>query len=336
MTLTGSQDNNANFIGSAVIEQLMNLIDTPVANIRANQVVTQPVSLSDAVAIAWLKIITEVVTITPTGAGFLQHLCRLTEHLRATGVVDSLHKAVEAVTLALILAEQWASGLGFTAAESITITPLIAQQYRVIATQIEQALMTATPSMAVRFSVPVTDRLVASGAAFSSAVLRELIAEGVAFELSFGIGDETYRGWVMNTRNFGLTEYQGYPFNSMTKFKGICLGANGNGLYRLDGATDAGTDIAWRLQTGQVAFPHKGNIAEAWLGFRSDGKMMLKTITADKVERWYEVRGGAGEMENKMTPLAKGVYSGLWQLELSGTKPVRLDSIELIPVIWRT
>lgn len=317
------------------ITEAMTVLAGPVAGGQFNHIITQQLSLRELIVVSWLQIVVEGLSATDDASTFIPKAVIVIEKLLASGAVDTLMQAVAVVSLTLAIADINSAGKGADAAEIVNITPVAYDLYRVIVSQLETALLADTPDMVMRFLFPVTEAVTVDAAPMSGARLRDLLTEGLVFALSFGIGAETFAGWVMNTRNFGVTEYQDYPFNSMAKFSKVYLGANENGLYRLDGGDDAGAVINWKVRTGQIVFKNKATVDEAFIGFRADNTMVLKTITADKIERWYEVRG-VGEMETKRTKLAKGVESGLWQVELSGAGAFRMESLELIPIVWRT
>lgn len=172
----------------------------------------------------------------------------------------------------------------------------------------------------------------------SSAVLREALEAGVAFSLSFTLDGEAYTGWVMNTKNFAVTEYQNFPFNSFCKIGSAYLGANSEGLYVLEGADDAGTNIDATFSLGITDFGSDKlkELDSIYLGFKLNGDMLLKTISEDGVERVYTVTGDTTKLHTRRVhPLAKGLRAMYWQLEMSNVDGVdfELDTVEFMPVV---
>lgn len=53
---------------------------------------------------------------------------------------------------------------------------------------------------------------------------------------------------TMETNTHAVTEYQNYSFNSLTAHKATAFGANEGGIFKLDGADDAGTSIPIEVQ----------------------------------------------------------------------------------------
>lgn len=60
----------------------------------------------------------------------------------------------------------------------------------------------------------------------------------------------TVKGLVINTKNFALTEYSNFNYNSLCYFNGVLLGAVRTGIYKLAGDTDDGTEIPWSIKLG--------------------------------------------------------------------------------------
>lgn len=165
----------------------------------------------------------------------------------------------------------------------------------------------------------------------------EVIQFGVALALSGATGSEVYTGWAVNTRNFAVSAYKNFEFNSLCSLDGVVIGATDDGLYELTGDDDAGTDIAAHLRTGAMDFgvSQKKRIPEAWIGQRRDGKLVLKTITDEETERWYELRNPVDGLKEQRVKMAKGVKANYWEFELHNVDGAdfELDYIELTPVV---
>lgn len=316
------------------IREIVSLLTPTAGSGNFRHGATETVTLRDSVLIAWLALLEEQVTATDSAARRFEIALTMVERLTATNTVTSRLQAMMTIALALELIDTVASGKGAEAIESVTLTPEALQRIYAVALALETATMTATPEMTLRLSIPVTDKATLTSSSTARGIFRDLLADGVAFELLFTAGGETYRGWVMNTENFGVTEYQDYPFNSLTKFNGVYLGANSNGVYSLTGGDDAGDPITASIKTGVNPFPAKTNIPEVFLSFRSDGGMLIKTITDEKIERWYSVTG-TENISRKRAKMANGVKSSFWQFELTNVDGASLEfeSLEIVPVV---
>jgi hypothetical protein len=99
---------------------------------------------------------------------------------------------------------------------------------------------------------------------------------------------------VMNTINNAVTEYKGYWFNSYTKFNGVYLAANQNGIYEQDltDTDNTGVDdfkIKAHIKSG-VIDTYKDKIQRlrnAWLTFETDGDIRVVTRADQKATRRY-------------------------------------------------
>jgi len=159
--------------------------------------------------------------------------------------------------------------------------------------------------------------------------------------VGFRLGDEDFTGWVMNTEgDMPLSEYTNYEFNSFCRVGDVYLGAADAGLYLLDGATDAGEPIESAVRTMMLDFgsPAMKRVRHAYLGYTSDGSLMLKvrTVTNGELkEQWYEAQElPAQAPREQMIQLGRGLRSRYWQFELVNVDGAdfELDMLELHPV----
>lgn len=154
-----------------------------------------------------------------------------------------------------------------------------------------------------------------------------------------GNNQELYQGWVVNAKTGAPAEYANYSFNSVAKIGGRYYGASATGLYLLEGDDDAGVAIDAVLRTGRVEVGggYQARVERAYLGVRSSGKMVLKTITGDQVERWYEGSYDPAGVDTQRVKLGRGVKSRFWQFELINKNGAdfELERIELLPVVLK-
>jgi hypothetical protein len=57
---------------------------------------------------------------------------------------------------------------------------------------------------------------------------------------------------ALNTKNFGLTKYTNYDYNSMCVFNGKVIGAKRTGIYELAGNDDDNIVIPWKVRTPKI------------------------------------------------------------------------------------
>lgn len=96
---------------------------------------------------------------------------------------------------------------------------------------------------------------------------------------------------VMNTKNFAVSEYEDYAFNSYARFNGANLSANQNGIYELDDtATDEGTyKIKAHIKSGEID-TYNGSIQRlrnAYLSYETDGDVQMVSRADKAATRKY-------------------------------------------------
>lgn len=147
--------------------------------------------------------------------------------------------------------------------------------------------------------------------------LPSMIVEAIAFNVPSSV----FRAWVSNMRTGVLSEYNNFGFNSFTEFDGVVLGANGNGLYSLGTqGTDDGTEIDSVFRTGISGFDtsYLKRIPRLYLGYRSDGNMIFRTITTHDGPRSYRVpANGNTSHHQRRVPIGRGPKSTYWQFEVA-------------------
>lgn len=131
---------------------------------------------------------------------------------------------------------------------------------------------------------------------------------------------ETFRSWVMNTRNGAVSEYTNFQFNSIVKFGSVYLAAGPSGVVVLGGDTDAGEEIDARARTGQLNYGSSflKRIPRLYVSHSADGDLVFRTITQEGGTRSYllQVNGIVGEQQRRV-PVGIGPKSVRWQFELA-------------------
>ncbi len=187
------------------------------------------------------------------------------------------------------------------------------------------------------YSETLTESFVLTDAQTINVRFNALIAEQIIIPATYELTGTLYFGWIMNMDTRYVSRYLDYVFNSVTKYEEFYLGANGNGIADLDGDTDDGDEIAASIVTGVTDFDEdkQKRVEKAWLGARSDGQLVLKTVTDETVERFYLVRPlSIPGIHRTSVTLGKGVKAAYWQFKLENTKGADfdLDSIEFFVV----
>lgn len=140
--------------------------------------------------------------------------------------------------------------------------------------------------------------------------------------------------WAVNTRTSAVTQYSNYNFNSFAATGHKYLGASSDGLYELDGDTDAGTPVIAHIKGGFMQFGqmHMSSIKGIYLGIRGAGDFVLKVETGDKKVYVYGLK--ARDFETTRVRPGKGLRARFFRFELISTgQDFDLEAIEFIPLV---
>jgi hypothetical protein len=165
-------------------------------------------------------------------------------------------------------------------------------------------------------TVEVSEEFELSDATTGLATLTAAINDGLRFSIGFVFDDTPVIALSMNAATRGLSSYSQFPFNSLAEFNGQYYGAADGGLYRLDGDTDAGDEIIWRIRTGMSN-----------LGTGRNKAMDV---------HWYELTETAAVTpRSRRLLVGRGLRSVYWGFELTNVTAgdIELDVIELHPIV---
>jgi hypothetical protein len=138
----------------------------------------------------------------------------------------------------------------------------------------------------------------------------------------------------LNTLNRALTLYEGWQFNSMVEFDGAYLAASADGIFKLEGDTDAGVliDAAARLGVTDFGDPNVKKIDQAYFGYRAEGDLKLVIITDEHDVHEYRLESTGHEgVHNARAKLGKGMRGRYYQVgfENENGGDFRIDQGEL-------
>jgi hypothetical protein len=145
---------------------------------------------------------------------------------------------------------------------------------------------------------------------------------------------ETYDTKAMNTKLGAVTEFTNYKFNSFARIGKDFYGVGPTGLHRLDGATDAGTEINWSLRTGRHddRKPVIKRVPQIFLGLRSNGNVTVRVWSDDNTSNDYPLpKVQTNTIHQHRVVPGKGLQSRYFGVELRGTKnaTLELDSMQV-------
>ncbi|MGH7289749.1 MAG: hypothetical protein ACREJT_00965 [Myxococcota bacterium] len=187
---------------------------------------------------------------------------------------------------------------------------------------LEALLAQAEAQGIIDASAVATDTVEIADSPMPKAFVSTIITEVLGCDALLVIDGESYAAWVVNTETGAPSQYLNWTFNSMARLGQRYLGANDTGLYLLEGKDDAGEAIRARVRTGIYDFDtdRLSRVENAYIGYSSDGRVVLKTITSEGGKRtvnFYRSRECAvGTTRGGRFDFGKGLKSRFWQFEL--------------------
>jgi len=130
-----------------------------------------------------------------------------------------------------------------------------------------------------------------------------------------GVSDS--RTWVVNLDTSTSSQYDGYGYNSFFERDGKYYGVADDGIYLLEGETDAGKEIAALIETGKSSLgsSYKKRILNVYAGVSSSGKVLLK-VEADGIEYVYEARSYSANLITHRFDIGRGLAGNYFNLTL--------------------
>jgi len=123
--------------------------------------------------------------------------------------------------------------------------------------------------------------------------------------------------WVTNMGSGGSTRYEGFSFNSFAKIGQDYYGCRDDGVYLLEGDTDAGEAIQAMVSFGKQDFGTsvRKRITNAYVGVSGEGKLFLKVL-ADGAEYVYAARNYDERLQMQRIDTGKGLCMSWLEFEL--------------------
>lgn len=270
-------------------------------------------------------------------------LVTLVDSLRLSGGATGTLAAIAQISEALALLTTARSVADSTIGDSLALSQTLLAQVSALEELIVEAVFNDTAVGMGHVVIQIDEGIAFDTELQGSAALIAAINEGLRFAVSFTFDDTPILGLSLNAATKAVTSYTSYPFNSMVAFNRSYFGAGEGGLYELDGTTDAGEEIVWRIRTGMGTLGTGRNKAldAAYLGLTASGKVALKCIvvdasTGEKIVHWYELTETAAHTpRGRRLLVGRGLKSVYWGFELTNVTAgdIELDVIELHPIV---
>jgi hypothetical protein len=120
---------------------------------------------------------------------------------------------------------------------------------------------------------------------------------------------------ALNTNNMALTKYTNFDYNSLCNFNGKLIGAKRGGIYELEGTTDHGTAIPWKLRLGKLDLGTR-KLRHILVTGATSGDMTLVVELPDGTKYEYIGEPVSSDEDGIKIKVGKGIRSRYLTLEL--------------------
>lgn len=138
-------------------------------------------------------------------------------------------------------------------------------------------------------------------------------------------------------KNRASSQYVGYDFNSMVMFNGQAIGANGEGLFTLEGDTDTGEQISaeFEIATTDFGMENEKRLRKAYIGMTCSGEMILRTKNDGINPRDYTVPGKRSGKQGNRVSIGRDGRGRFWSVRLKNKagSDFSVWSIKLLPIV---
>lgn len=176
-------------------------------------------------------------------------------------------------------------------------------------------------------------------------LLEQIGALGLHRALTFRVDGDGWtlvddsEGWAVNTETGGSSRYAGFGYDSFATVKGRHLGVRADGVYLLEGDTDAGRPIHAGVHLGLQDFgtSQLKHLSNVYLGVSATGGLFIKVGVgegAEKLEYTYAARRVDAHLATQRFDLGRGLRSNYFSFELinDGEADFELEKIEFVAI----
>lgn len=326
-------------IAAKVIAESIIINGTLESNVTLYSIISEIIENSDQILIAFYGNVSDSLAVNDTLSGIVQKLNIIIESINVLDIIQDNATLINIILDSVIFSDEVKHHFekiineSFSTLDTITVLSKLKESLAEVITASDVATGTA------RIYILTTDSSTFNDTLSNTGSFNALIEENIIFEIVYVGDDITYSGWVMNPEVFAVSTYSNYNFNSFAKHSnGKYLGANENGIYELDGTTDAGTYIESTIVTAAMDFGTSNlkQVTDLYIGYTSDGNIILKVRKDGDVEVHYELSTYFNGLSTNRIKIGKGLVGRYWQFELvtKDNSSLNIDSIEFHPVLF--
>ena len=297
-------------------------------------------NLKESARISYIEALISGLSVSENINSSASRISFIIDSLVLSEYVESKHDATVIVASAMVLTDVLTSGKGASLLDETILTALVNDRILGYIELIEDVYLEDTPELSIKIFPISKENIDVSETTLSSALFQSLANDGISFYTSFNLSDEDqyiFSGWAMNAKTFTATEYTNYPFNSFAKIENNYYGANGSGLYRLDGDLDDGSKIESIATLGVTDFNESRSkrMRSAHLGLRSDGNVILKVMSDNNKVSYFTLSDLSEKLTRNKVSIGRDHLSTYWQFSLMNKdgSDFELDSMIFIPIV---
>lgn len=284
------------------------------------------------------------IALAEVTAARARQVIALVDLFAASGIASSRLVAIHQVASALAAADVAAFAAREEIEDAMAIGALVAHSLKAYQSAVESIALEDSPAMRARFVTLVDEAVVFDAIQSHTARLVQMIRDGLSFALDLAIEDGRYLAWVVNAETRAAWSYSNYGFNSFAQLSdGDYFGAMDDGIYLLEGETDAGAIIRSTVRTGPFDFnsPAIKRLPAMYVAATRDGELLVKVLidTPDGASEahWYRLQGGAAPRlrQDKVENIDKGLEALEFAFELVNVNGAdfEIDALQLLPLI---
>ncbi|MDQ3273734.1 MAG: hypothetical protein M3Q39_01560 [Actinomycetota bacterium] len=325
------------------LSETFQLAGAPETFARHLAVISEVLRLNETMRLVLEATVAEAFATADAPTYSITFLAALVDGLVLTGAATNTLSAIAQVSEALALISSVISSQEAQANEAFNLFEVLTARLSAMEQIVSAAVFADEFAGLALVTVEINNAFGLSDAPTGLASLMAAVNEGLRFSIGFVFNDTPVIALSLNAATKGMTTYTQYPFNSMVEFNNGYYAAGDGGLYSLDGTTDAGSEIVWRIRTGMSNLGTGRNKAmdAAYLGFTATGRVALKCIvvsptTGEKIVHWYELTETAAVTpRGRRLLVGRGLRSVYWGFELTNVTAgdIELDVVELHPIV---
>lgn len=112
--------------------------------------------------------------------------------------------------------------------------------------------------------------------------------------------------YAVHVSDGGTSEYPGYSFNSVCELNGVLYALKSDGLFSLNGNSDAGVEIASNIGLGYDEAEMLGNLSNVYIEANTEDKLLVVVPAAQGVFE-YPTRRSSEDQRIQRADTGKGL-----------------------------